>query len=275
MKTREELLLANISRHMKGIEIAPYHRPIAPKSQGYNCLTLDIFDTNTLRERASRDPNIINNIDKIEEVDIVGSATELESAIEARSELGSYDYILSSHNFEHLPNPIKFLRACGAVLKPGGILSMAIPDKRKTFDIARRLTSTSDFIESYHLDRRSHSAYQIFDFMANFAKIEGSEVVLKNDLRFIYDDLIQRRLAINPDYVDIHASVFTMESFWQIITDCTLLKLIPLLIVNIKENGIEFIVQMQNIGYDKITNQVELDLLSTRSALASVSFSNC
>lgn len=57
MKTREELLLANISRHMKGIEIAPYHRPIAPKSQGYNCLTLDIFDTNTLRERASRDPN--------------------------------------------------------------------------------------------------------------------------------------------------------------------------------------------------------------------------
>jgi hypothetical protein len=54
MTTRAALLLKFIDKNMKGIEIAPFHRPIAPKSQGFNCLSLDIFDTQALKERARK-----------------------------------------------------------------------------------------------------------------------------------------------------------------------------------------------------------------------------
>lgn len=55
---RKDVLLKGISKSMHGIEIAPWHNPVASKKSGYNVLSLDIFDTETLLKRASSDPNI-------------------------------------------------------------------------------------------------------------------------------------------------------------------------------------------------------------------------
>jgi 2-polyprenyl-3-methyl-5-hydroxy-6-metoxy-1,4-benzoquinol methylase len=98
---------------------------------------MDVFDTETLRARAAADPNIVSDIAAIEEVDLVGSATELEQVVSQRCPLSSFDYVVSSHNFEHLPNLIRFLQACARVLKPGGMVCMAIPDHRTCFDFFR------------------------------------------------------------------------------------------------------------------------------------------
>ena len=53
----------------------------------------------------------------IEEVDLVGSCTHIGKLVRARGEAGKFDYIVSSRNFEHLPNPIRFLQGCAAARK--------------------------------------------------------------------------------------------------------------------------------------------------------------
>ena len=78
----------------------PWFSPLAPKHEGYNCLSLDVFDTATLTERAKTDPLVPDDrIAFIEPVDLIGTATGIDKIVEQRGELGSFDYIISSHNF--------------------------------------------------------------------------------------------------------------------------------------------------------------------------------
>jgi 3-dehydroquinate dehydratase len=56
--------------------------------------------------RATNDPHITaEQRVSIEDVDIVGSSIAIGDLVEARGETGTFDYIVSSHNFEHLPEP--------------------------------------------------------------------------------------------------------------------------------------------------------------------------
>ena len=50
----------------------------------------------------------------------------------------TYDFVLSSHNLEHIANPLKALQNWKRVLKPRGFLLLVLPDKHRTFDIAGR-----------------------------------------------------------------------------------------------------------------------------------------
>ena len=49
----------------------------------------------------------------------------------------SQDFIIANHFLEHAQNPISTIRRHFEVLRPGGLLYMAVPDKRFTFDKAR------------------------------------------------------------------------------------------------------------------------------------------
>ena len=53
----------------------------------------------------------------------------------------SLDFVVANHFFEHSENPIQTLKNLLGVLKPTGILFMAVPDKRYTFDALRPSTS--------------------------------------------------------------------------------------------------------------------------------------
>ena len=55
---RRAVLLKGITKDMLGIEIGPYHRPLVPKREGYRSLSLDVFDTETLRRNAAADSAI-------------------------------------------------------------------------------------------------------------------------------------------------------------------------------------------------------------------------
>src|SRR5438876_856717 len=118
-----------ITREQRGIEIAPYHDGLVPRRLGYQCLILDVFDTERLKQNAANDPYIDDDgRAHIENVDLVGSASEIAALVEAHGSLGTHDYVVSSHNLEHLPDPISFLKGCEQVLRSGGILSMVVPD---------------------------------------------------------------------------------------------------------------------------------------------------
>ncbi len=117
-----------------GIEIGPYLNPLAAKADGYRTLVVDRYDQATLRERARAKEITPEEIERIEPVDFVGDASRLLDLVRGQGFTGRVDWIVSCHNFEHLPDPIRFLRDCEALLAPGGSLAMIVPDKRACFD---------------------------------------------------------------------------------------------------------------------------------------------
>jgi SAM-dependent methyltransferase len=61
----------------------------------------------------------------------------------------AYDFVLSSHNLEHIANPVKALKEWIRVLKPGGALILILPDYHCTFDRGRRPTTVQHMQEDY------------------------------------------------------------------------------------------------------------------------------
>lgn len=59
----------------------------------------------------------------------------------------TYDFILSSHNLEHIANPLKALKEWIRVAKPGGAVIVVLPDYRRTFDHRRYPTPVDHMVE--------------------------------------------------------------------------------------------------------------------------------
>ncbi len=61
------------------------------------------------------------------------------------------------------------------MLRPDGLLCLAIPDRRYTFDYHRRTSGLADVIEAFVRKNRRPTPVQIFDFESNFAPIDLNE----------------------------------------------------------------------------------------------------
>ena len=260
---RREQLLKHITKSQKGIEIGPWFAPLAAKKDGYNCLSFDVFDTETLKKNAEGDPFVDNSrISSIETVDIVGSSTEISDAIAARGELSTFDYIISSHNFEHLPNPIKFLQGCEKVLKFDGRLSMAIPDKRACFDYFRPASTLGAWLEAYTCNCIRPTAVQGFEQASFHCRYSDSDeecysFPLTKDpskinprmaLKQSFEIYMHRKDSGDVKYHDTHCWTFTPSSFYSILSDTIFLKLIGFDIEEVTENnGNEFYVRLRRV----------------------------
>ena len=257
--SRTSFLLKGISKSNTGLEIAPYHSPLAAKRDGYNCLILDVFDTETLRTRGSVDPNVPKDrIKDVETVDYVGSATDLENLI-PKNMHGTFDYIISSHNFEHLANPIRFLQACEKVLKADGVVRMAVPDARASFDYFRPITLLGDWLAGYGSDRERPTREQVFslaaygsvytsrkgEYIAFKVGVPMSGVTVKGELRAAYEKWNAN--ANNTEYIDTHCTIMTPSSLRLLLEECRQLGLLRLEIESISDaHGCEFYVKLRN-----------------------------
>lgn len=164
---------------------------------------------------------------------------EGEPIDELIGEHAKYDWIVASHVIEHLPDPISFFQACSKLLKPDGVLALAVPDKRYCFDYFRWPSSTGDILQAWIEKRKRHTAGAIFDANAYCCK-KGEKIAWDKmhdeNLNFIHEfSLIVKtfdRYQENNEYVDVHAWQFTPSSFRLI-----LLELRQLGLINLSEIG--------------------------------------
>jgi predicted SAM-dependent methyltransferase len=61
----------------------------------------------------------------------------------------SYDFLLSSHVIEHLANPLKAVNEWKRIIKTGGYMVIIAPDRQRTYDHKRPLTSFEHIMEDY------------------------------------------------------------------------------------------------------------------------------
>jgi SAM-dependent methyltransferase len=259
---RNRELLRHIGPGARGIEVAPWLNPIIPPGGERSVVVLDRLDRPALLARAEQIPSIDKAmIPRIADVDLVGSASEIAELTRARfGPEARFDFVVSSHNLEHLPDPVRFLRGCEVLLTAGGIVAMAVPDKRACFDFFRPPSSTAEMLQAFHERRERPSFAQTFSQDAYSAVLrrgngEGQpftidehpgRIALGGDLAKAYSEWLGRIEAGATEYRDTHCWTFTPSSLELILTELILLGLINFEIVSVTRTlGVEFIVHLR------------------------------
>lgn len=230
--SREEKALALVSKDMKILEIGPAYSPIAPRSAGWNSRSLDHATQSELREKYRGQ----QDIDRIEPVDYVWSGGALESAI-PNNEYGTFDAVVASHVLEHMPDPLGVFHSAAVLLKPDGLLSIVLPDKRRCFDFFRPLTTTAYYLAARSGRLTRHSAAMLFEYFAYSVSEQHSivwdphlvgEFTLLHSVSSAYDYMQSTKSQDESQaYVDCHATVYTPSSFALIMLELGALRLLP------------------------------------------------
>ena len=61
----------------------------------------------------------------------------------------SLDYVVASHVLEHVANPIAALAEWHRVIRPGGLIYLVVPDRRRTWDHPRALTPVTHLLDDF------------------------------------------------------------------------------------------------------------------------------
>jgi SAM-dependent methyltransferase len=222
MDPRTSFLRALLPLGKPGLEIGPGYNPLLPKAEGFRVETADYTDADGLRAKYRDNPNV--DVARIETVDHV--LTEGRSLAEAVGGLERFGYIVASHVIEHAPDMLGFLKSCEALLVPGGILLLAVPDKRHCFDVLQPLSSTGMVLQA-HLDRRTRPPPgAVFDDVASNAVRADAIGWSPEDtgpLRFFAPlstaAAVYQSARQTPDYHDVHVWRFVPSSFRLIVQD--------------------------------------------------------
>lgn len=216
MPTRTEVLLSSVPRNARIIEIGPGCYPIAPKSEGWNSVSLDHLNREGLMEKYRAHPSI--DISRIEPVDYVWTGA-LSDAVPA-DQHGTFDIFLASHVIEHTPDLIAFLDSAAALLSPDGVVVLVIPDKRYCFDYFQSLTMTGELLDAHIQHRVRHTRRLAFDHFAYAATDGGTEAWAQHPIQGIrlihgLEDALQafRMFDHTVGYEDLHAWRFVPSSF--------------------------------------------------------------
>jgi hypothetical protein len=169
------------------------------------------------------------------------------------------------------------------VLRPRGILSLGIPDKRYCFDINRSLTEISDLVDANLTHLRQPTYRHVYDFyskalidmvdtVAVWAGTADYSLAVPEDC----DDPdaaaldASRRMQQSDAFVDVHCQVFTPDSFLALFEKLMHLGLVNFEIAEFfptEVNALEFHVSLRLLGP---SGDREAMLRSQRAALARV-----
>ena len=265
LSPREKAVFHFINKTGQGLEIGPSHNPIAPKKAGYKVHILDHATADELRAKYQGHGL---NLDNIEEVDFVWKGQPLPDLI---GHTQCYDWIIASHVIEHVPDLISFLQQCEQLLKPAGVLSLVVPDKRYCFDYFQPLTTTGMVLDAFQEKRTRPSAGQVFDHFANAAS-RNNAIAWSDDDRGGANGLIHtfenakqqwKSRTETKDYIDVHCWRFQPESFAFILSDLNHLGLVGLGIqAQFPTSGCEFYVSLSRNIKEKSSESSRLSKLA-------------
>jgi SAM-dependent methyltransferase len=122
----------------------------------------------------------------------------------------SLQYVASSHLLEHVANPLAALAEWYRVLTHGGAIYMVVPDRRKTFDYRRPLTSPEHMLEDYRQQVTQSDGTHIDDFVYGVDWRQFSPPTPDHEEQTARDQLAEgyRRAVDAGQEINIHFHVF-------------------------------------------------------------------
>ena len=148
-RKRRRIKVAHAVLRGSGIEIGALHNPI-PVSPSMTVTYVDRLSNEGLREHYPEIPS-----PSLVTVDIVDEAESLDSIPDA-----SRDFVIANHVLEHCENPIRAISSWIRVIRNEGVVFLAVPNMKLTFDRHRQLTTWPHFVRDWEdgpaWSRKSH-----------------------------------------------------------------------------------------------------------------------
>jgi predicted SAM-dependent methyltransferase len=146
---------------------------------------------------------------RLVETDIIDNGEEL-TTIEDHSQ----DFVIANHFLEHCQNPIRTVQNLLRVLKPAGVLYLAIPDKRFTFDVDRPCTTVEHVTRDF-VDGPAWSKHQHFEEWSRLVNKVSDEARLAEDVRRLIkiDYSIHFHVWSAPELLELVSALGRFASF--------------------------------------------------------------
>ena len=230
------------------LEIGPLASPIVPRTLG-DISYVDHLSTEDLIAKYTNDPAVDER--KIVSTDFIWGSNSLAEAVGAS---GAFDYVVASHVLEHVPDLVGWLGEVAQVLRPGGRLSLAMPDRRYTFDVRRRDSDVSEVVEAYLLHLRRPAIRATFDHFYRFVVVDPG-VIWAGEAG--HDDpppdaetalAFATKAATTTAYLDTHCWVFSDATFVELMATLMQMGLVTLPFVAFeptKAGDFEFFVTLE------------------------------
>lgn len=207
-----------------GLEIGALHRPLWVPA-GVAVRYVDRMDVEKLRTHY---PELAH--ERLVAPDIIEDGETLASEADA-----SADFIIANHFIEHTQDPIGALASHLRVLRPGGILYLAVPDRRHTFDADREPTPLEHLVRD-HRDGPAWSRALHQEEWARFVdRVPAAEVA--DRVRWLEEH----------DY-SIHFHVWNPDEFRRVLEFARDEERLPFQIEELVPNDHEFIAILRRSG---------------------------
>ena len=240
MKNRNEKIAyirKNYLRNLTtGLEISPSINPMLYKGDGYDLEYIDALTTQELTARAQR-----NGVDlkRIPDVDHVHDFSQSIASCVGNK---TFDFVVSSHVIEHVPDIVGHFQEVKEVLNNGGVYAFLAPDKELCFDLKKPNITLGQIVEARLEKRRVAPVSAQIDEYYYGVKRNGSGAWSRQESAPTapkYTNatkLIQEALANPENAKNWHGHIwrFTPASFEEIYTQLYDLGLVELRLLDVK-----------------------------------------
>lgn len=202
-----------------GLEIGALHLPLA-LPRGARARYVDRMSVADLRA----------HYPELDEYDLVEPDFVDDGEALASVPSNSMDFVIVNHLIEHCQDPIAALLAQARVLRDGGVLYLAAPDRRRSaFDRDREETTLEHLVRDHELGPEASRSQHYLEWT-------------RLGIRIPADEVAEHAAALEQQDYSIHFHTFTLTSFLALILHCREAYDLPLEIVATETNGHEFIV---------------------------------
>jgi predicted SAM-dependent methyltransferase len=201
----------------EGLEVGALHSPLRVPGRA-SVRYVDRMDVENLRQHY---PELAT--EKLVAVDVIDDGEKLGSQSDS-----SADFIIANHFIEHTEDPLGTLANHLRVLRPGGILYLAVPDRHRTFDADRQGTSVEHIVRD-HLEGPARSRREHLEEWARLVeKVPPPEVP-------------DRARALEEQGYSIHYHVWSASEFRSLLEHAREEQRLPFSLEALQHNEHEFI----------------------------------
>lgn len=228
-----------------GLEISPSINPMLYKGDGYDLEYIDALTTEQLQARAQR-----NGVD-LKRVPNVDYLHDFSQSIASCVGHKKFDFVMSSHVIEHVPDLAGHFQEVKEVLNEGGVYAFLAPDKELCFDLKKPDTSLGQVIEARLEKRRVAPVSALIDEYYYGVKRGGSGAWSRNESaptvpKYANARKLMQDAMANPQIArNWHGHIwrFTPASFREIYTQLNELELVELRLLDVQPTAhMEFVV---------------------------------
>ena len=248
----------------RGLEIGPLDSGLADPETD-RVTYVDVLDTTGLREHYAHDPNVI--LELIPQIDYpLQRDGVMQTLADAASPGAPYDWVIASHVIEHVPDVIGWLAQVAELTVDDGVLLLAVPDRRYTFDRHRPPTTTGQAIQAHDAGDTRPSIRAVYDYFTSAVTVDPGKLWAgappPGRSARMHDEATVRSMMERcraGEYVDCHVWTYTPQSLVDQVDELRALGLCEWYVEKVAPvpHGIEFYALLRRLPADVPTERIQ------------------